>query len=125
MEISKARSVSNSLVFSSLFLSVICFAGLIHVEIELHVHRQMLQVLNQPGEEKIEPKSAARDEISSLMKILLHITSDKGELRPKSNTETSFSIFDQPRDAEQRISNQSLIKQNAIVVHSMIFYTEK
>ena len=48
-------------VFSSLFLSVICFAGLIHVEIELQVHRQMLQVLNQPKEEKLELRNTVNE----------------------------------------------------------------
>ena len=54
--------VHNKLVFSSLFLFVICFAGLIHVEIELYAHRQMLQALSQPKEEKVELKNAANDE---------------------------------------------------------------
>ena len=89
MEISKTRPVSNSLVFSSLFLSVICFAGLIHVEIELHVHRQMLQVLSQPKEDKIELRNTAEvrvrntaevnDENDTRMKVL-HGNSVKGGL---------------------------------------------
>ena len=72
MEISKTRPVSNSLVVSSLFLSVICFAGLIHVEFELHVHRQMLQVLNQPNQDKIELRNTGKvsDENESRMKML-------------------------------------------------------
>ena len=69
MEKSKTIPVSNTLVFSSLFLSVICFAGLIHVEIELHVHRQMLQVLSQPKEETIELRNTANDENGSGKKI--------------------------------------------------------
>ena len=79
MEISKAslKPVSNALVFSSLFLSVICFAGLIHVEIELHVHRQIQQVLNQPKEEKLELRNTANDEDESGMKML-YSDSDKG-----------------------------------------------
>ncbi len=77
-EISKARPVSNTVVFSSIFLTVICFAGLIHVEIELHVHRQMLQVLNQPREEKLELRNTANDENESVMKML-HSDSNKGE----------------------------------------------
>ena len=70
MEKSKAKPVSNSLVFSSLFLTVVCFAGLIHVEIELHAHRQMLQVLNQPKEEKLELKNLANDEKPTEMNFL-------------------------------------------------------
>ena len=78
MEISKPRLFfSNSLVFSSLFLSVICFAGLIRVEIELHVHRQMLQVLNQPREVKLEQRNTANEEDESGMKML-YSDSDKG-----------------------------------------------
>ena len=79
METSKNRSVSNTVMFSSIFLSVLCFAGLIHVEIELHVHRQMLQVLNQQREEKVEPRNTANDENESVMKML-HSDSNKGDL---------------------------------------------
>ncbi len=77
-ELSKTRPVSNMMVFSSIFLSVICFAGLIRVEIELHVHRQMLQVLNQQKEEKLELRNTANDENESVMKML-HSDSNKGE----------------------------------------------
>ena len=79
METSKNRPVPSTVMFSSVFLSVLCFAGLIHVEIELHVHRQMLQVLNQQREEKLEPRKTANDENESEMKIL-HSDSNKGEL---------------------------------------------
>ena len=87
MEISKTGPVSNSLVFSSLFLSVICFAGLIHVEIELHVHRQMHQVLSQPKEKNLELRNRAEvnDENESPMKMLhdVHIDSVQGGLDTK------------------------------------------
>ena len=79
METSKNRPVFNLVIFSSMFLSVICFAGLIRVEIELHVHRQMLQVLNQQREEKIEIQNTANDENECVMKML-HSDSNKGEL---------------------------------------------
>ena len=79
MEISKTRPATNTVMFSSIFLSVICFAGLIHVEIELYVHRQMLQVLNQQREEKLEPRNTANDENESVMKMLQG-DSMKGEL---------------------------------------------
>ena len=78
METTNTRPVSNTVVFSSMFLSVICFAGLIHVEIELHVHRQMLQVLNQQREEKLELRNTANDENDSVMKML-HSDSNKGK----------------------------------------------
>ena len=77
MEKSEMTPVHNKLVFSSLFLFVICFAGLIHVEIELHAHRQMLQALSQPKEEKVELKNTANDEKTNEM-IMLFPYSHKG-----------------------------------------------
>ena len=77
-QISKTCPVSNTVMLSSIFLSVICFAGLIRVEIELHVHRQMLQVLNQQREEKLELRNTANDENEPVMKML-HSDSNKGE----------------------------------------------
>ncbi len=79
METSKKHPVYNTVMFSSIFLSVICFAGLIHVEIELHVHRQMLQVLNRQREENLELRNTANEENESVMKML-HSDSNKGEL---------------------------------------------
>ena len=75
-EISKTQPVSNAVMFSSIFLSVICFAGLIHVEIELHVHRQMLKILNQ---EKLELRNTANDESNESVMKMLHNDSNKGE----------------------------------------------
>ena len=75
---SETPPVSNVVVFSSIFLSVTCLAGLIHVEIELHVHRQMLQVLNQQREEKLELRKTANDENESVTKML-HSDSNKGK----------------------------------------------
>ena len=69
--------VHNKLVFSSLFLFAICFAGLIHVEIELYAHRQMLQALSQLKEEKVELKNTANDEKTNEM-IMLFPYSHKG-----------------------------------------------
>ena len=57
MEKSKTPQVFHPSQFSSAIFSVtlaICFVALIHVEIELHVHRQMLQVLNHDREDSIE-----------------------------------------------------------------------
>ena len=64
-------------MFSTLFLFVVCFAGLIHVEIELHAHRQMLQVLNQPKNEKVVLKNTANDEKTNEIDIL-YPYSEKG-----------------------------------------------
>ena len=55
MEKSKTPQVSHPSQFSSAIFSVtlaICFVALIHVEIELHVHRQKLQVLNQERDQE-------------------------------------------------------------------------
>ena len=78
MEISKTRTVSSTVVFSSIFLSVVCLSGLIHVEIELHRHRQMLQALNQQREEKLELRNTAHEDKESVMK-LLHSDIEKGK----------------------------------------------
>ena len=52
-ESSKMCLGSNTLAFSSIFLSlVVCFVALVHVEIELHAHREMLQVLSQQRADK-------------------------------------------------------------------------
>ena len=62
--------------FSSAIFSVafaICFVALIHVEIELHVHRQMLQVLNQEREDSIELRKVVdghEKTIDSVLKML-------------------------------------------------------
>ena len=74
--------VHNKLVFSSLILFVICFAGLIHVEIELYAHRQILQALSQTKEEKVELKNAANDEKTSET-IMLFPYSHEGEFECK------------------------------------------
>ena len=78
MEISKTRPVSSPVMFSSIFLSVICFVGLIHVEMELHVQRQMLQVLNQQREEKLELRNTAHEDKESVMKMS-HSDTKKGK----------------------------------------------
>ena len=69
MEVSKTRPISSPVVFTSIFLSIICFAGLIHVETELYVHRQMLQVLNQQREEKLELRNTAHEDEESVVKM--------------------------------------------------------
>ena len=63
MESSKMRPGSNTLAFSSIFLSfVVCFVALVHVEVELHAHRQMLQVLSQQRADKFEPRKTVQNE---------------------------------------------------------------
>ena len=58
----KRRPINNPLVFSSIVLSfAACFVALIHVEIELHAHRKMLQVLTQQREESIHSRGIVND----------------------------------------------------------------
>ena len=68
MESSKTRPVSNTLAFSSIFFSlVVCFVALVHVEVELHAHRQMLQALSLQRTDNYGPRTTVYDEpISSL-----------------------------------------------------------
>ena len=75
--------VNNKLVFSALFLFVICFAGLIHVEIELYAHRQILQALSQPKEEKVVLKNTANEKKTNEM-IMLFPYSHIGEFKRKT-----------------------------------------
>ena len=61
MEVKK-RPINNPLVFSSIVLSfAACFVALIHVEIELHAHRKMLQVLTQHGDESVSSRGTVND----------------------------------------------------------------
>ena len=76
---SKTRLASKTVMFSSIFLFVaVCFVALIHVEIELHAHRQMLQVLNQQRQENRGPRKAEREEKVDSVNML-HSDSRKGE----------------------------------------------
>ena len=76
MEKSKTPQVSHPSQFSSAIFSVtlvICFVALIHVETELHFHRQMLQVLNQEREDSIQLRNiVGRHEktIDSVLKMM-------------------------------------------------------
>ena len=76
MDKSKTPQVSRPSQFSSAIFSVtlaICFVALIHVEIELYVHRQMLQVLNQEREDSIELRKVVDSHektIDSVLKML-------------------------------------------------------
>ncbi|XP_022777457.1 uncharacterized protein LOC111318856, partial [Stylophora pistillata] len=97
MEKSKTKPASNSLMFSSLFLSVVCLAGLIHVEIELHAHRQMLQVMNQPNEEKLALKNAA----------YVERTNERNMLHPNSYKEPKIMRHKRYVKITERSSNAS------------------
>ena len=78
MEVSKGRSVLSPVVFSSIFLSVICFTGLIHVEMELHHQKQMLQVLNQQREGEFELRNTPHEDKESVVKMS-HSDTEKGK----------------------------------------------
>ena len=82
MEKSKTGPFSNTVVFSSIIFSVaVCFVALIHVEVELHAHRQMLQVLTQQNGENLEIRSTVNrheETIGSVLKML-HSDAGKGE----------------------------------------------
>ena len=76
MEKSKTPQVFHHSQFSSAIFSVtlaICFVALIHVEIELHVHLQMLLGLNQEREDSTElrkVKDRHEKTIDSVLKML-------------------------------------------------------
>ena len=77
MEKSKTPPVSNPSKFSSAIFSVslaVCFVALIHVEIEIRAHRQMLQILNQERADTHELQNIVvhqKETIDSVLKILL------------------------------------------------------
>ena len=74
MEKSNTCSLSNTLAFSSIFLSiVICFVALIHVEVELHTHRELLQALS---ERRVDNVESCKESIASS----LHSDSGEGKL---------------------------------------------
>ena len=62
METSKARSVSNTIAFSSICLSIVCFMALVRVEVELHAHRKMLHVLTHHKEGNVAPSRTGNNE---------------------------------------------------------------
>ena len=72
MEPSKKGPVSNTpMVFPLIALSfALCFVALIHVEIELHAHRKMLQVWTQQREENVHSLRTVNDKlIASVMPV--------------------------------------------------------
>ena len=99
MEKSKTPQVSHLSQFSSAIFSVslaICFVALIHVEIELHVYRQMLQVLNQEREDSIELRKAVdRHEktIDSVLEMMQSGSPTGTCIRTKLSLVFNFSQF--------------------------------
>ena len=76
METSKTRSVFNTLAFSSIVLSIVCFTALVQVEVELHAHRKMLQVLTHNKEGNVSPSQTGNNELDAFPR---HGYSSKGE----------------------------------------------
>ena len=71
----KKRLISTTLACSVVVFSfALCFVTLIHVEIELHAHRNMLQVLTLQREESIHSRRTVNDKL-----IASALRSDNGK----------------------------------------------
>jgi len=114
MEISKARPASNTVVFSLCF--AVCFVALIHVEIELHAHRQMLQVLTQQRGETFEPRNRIPEgTLNSVFKLLQDSDSDKQvRVRRKSNWASS-----KRSNASETVSREDIKKEVHLAMSSL------
>ena len=81
METTKVRSNSKTVSVSmlqSLFIFV-CFLALIHVELELHAHREILRVLtSQHSGENLVPRNIVSDETSQSTFTVTHNDLAKG-----------------------------------------------
>ena len=72
----KKRPISTALACSVVVFSfALCFVTLIHVEIELHAHRNMLQVLTLQREEGIHSRRTVNDKL-----ITSALPSDNGKV---------------------------------------------
>ena len=72
----KKRPISTTLACSVVVFSfALCFVTLIHVEIELHAHRNMLQVLTLQREEGIHSRRTVNDKL-----ITSALPSDNGKV---------------------------------------------
>ncbi|XP_022802122.1 peroxidasin homolog [Stylophora pistillata] len=114
MEKSKTKPISSSLVFSTLFLSVVCLAGLIHVEIELHAHRQMLQVLNQSKDVKLALRNIAIDEKMNEMNILYPYSKKDLQTRQKRHVKNT----DGRSNANVSIDREVIRKEVRLAINS-------
>ena len=63
-------STVESSRFFSVTVSIVCFVALVHVEIELHAHRQMLQALTQQGEENLHLRNAVHRHEETIEAVL-------------------------------------------------------
>ncbi|PFX12078.1 Roundabout-like 2 [Stylophora pistillata] len=89
-------------------------AGLIHVEIELHAHRQMLPVLNQPNEEKLTLENAAYDERTNERNIL-HPNSYK---EPKIRHKRYVKITERSSNASGTIDREAIRKEVRLAMNN-------
>ena len=93
MEKSKTPQVSHPSQFSPVIFSVtlaICFVALIHVEMELHFHRQMLQVLNQEREDNIELRKVVDHHEKTIDSVLKMLQSGSGNCSIKLSLVFNF-----------------------------------
>ena len=76
--IKKGSRLQHSGVFINSFIDpfALCFVALVHVEIELHAHRKMLQVLTHQREENVHSLGTVNDKL--IASVLLSEPS-KGE----------------------------------------------
>ena len=81
METTKVPSNSKTvsvLMLQSLFI-LVCFLALIHVELELHAHREILRVLtSQHSGENLVPRNIVSDETSQSTFTVTHNDLAKG-----------------------------------------------
>ena len=63
MQASKTLSVSNTGVFSSIVLPVVFFMAMVHVEVELHAHRKILQIMIHHKEGNVAQGQTGNNEL--------------------------------------------------------------
>ena len=82
MDTMKSQQFSNTVKFSSLYFSVaVCFVALIHVEIELQTHRQMLHSMTtcrQGNHELRDVLTSEKNNIATLIQRMNSLDSSKG-----------------------------------------------
>ncbi|XP_068730716.1 uncharacterized protein [Montipora capricornis] len=82
MDTMKSQQFSNTVKFSSLYFSVaVCFIALIHVEIELQTHRQMLHSMTtyrQGDHELRDVLTSEKNNIATLIQRMNSLDSSKG-----------------------------------------------
>jgi len=101
-------------VFSLCF--AVCFVALIHVEIELHAHRKMLQVLNHQREGNIQLLNSMHEKT---IDSVLHSDSDKGnrnQIRHKRHLEN----MNKKINISKTISRDDIKKEVQLALSSLV-----